>query len=248
MELAAVALVLIFNGTEVDLAHPVLAVQGDLGTQQVLVPVRNVFEAAGFAVQYRAGDDPHVSITGYVDRLPERQLVRHGSVYLRRPQIRCEEYVATLPAAPERRDDTLYIPAIALRIIAGGELTADLEEKTLRWELPGPEEAPTLEIGELVANLPRWLHQRVRVEGTVVEAEGDPRHPATALGAPAPGAWVVADGTGALYCTDTLWTKRRLVVPDPGVEFAQRVALSGVVRPGWGGVPYLSQVLVEPTP
>ncbi len=240
---AAIVLTLILNGQQPYIAAPIMADTDAQGTQRISVPVRAVFEAAGFVVEYRDGA---IEISGYVDRLPEgRHLVRHGTLSPGRPTVRCDEYVAELPFAARNIDGTLYAPAIVLRIIAGGDLSADLDTGTLRWDLHPPDNPPTLAIGELLADLPRWLHRRVRIEGAVVGHKGDPAHAATSAGAPAPGAWAVADGTGALYCTDVMLSDG-LHVQDPGLQFAQRVAVEGVVRPGWGGLPYLSQAEAIP--
>ncbi len=240
---AAIVLTLILNGQQPFIAKPIMAGTDAQGTQRIAVPVRNVFEAAGFVVEYRDGA---VDVTGYADRLPEgRRLVRRGRLFLDRPAVRCEEYTADLPFPVETIDGTLYAPAIVLRIIAGGDLSADLDAGTLRWDLHAPDDPPTMSIGGLLADLPRWLHRRVRIEGAFVGSEGDPAHATTSIGAPAPGAWAVADGSGAIYCTDVIVVSRTFV-QDPGLEFARRVAVEGVVRPGWGGLPYLSQAEAIP--
>ncbi len=240
MELAALTLVLMLNGNQVDLAKPVLTMQSDDGTQHVMVPLREVFEAAGFAVEYRDRKPPYIAITGHVDRLPRRHLVRRGYVYPGRPEVRCEEYLARLPFAPRTIEAVTYVPAVVLRIVGGGHVEADLQGLELRWNLTDPASPPALEIGELLADVPRWLHRRVRIEGAVLGPEGDPQHYATAIGAPAPGAWAVTDGTGAICCTDVIWSEHRPMIPDPEVQFAQRVVVEGILRPGWGGLPYLS--------
>ena len=240
---AAIVLTLILNGQQPFIAQPILASTDHRGTR-IEVPVREVFEAAGFTVGYRESGDRTVDISRPAGlRAGDRS--RHGTLYLDRPAVRCLEYVADLPFPIERIDGTLYAPAIVLRIIAGGDLSADLDAGTLRWDLHPPDDAPAMSIGDLLADLPRWLHRRVRIEGAFVGPQGDPAHTTTGLGAPAPGAWAIADGTGAIYCTDVM-VMSTIFVQDPGLEFAQRVAVEGVVRPGWGGVPYLSQAEAIP--
>lgn len=237
---AAIVLMLILNGAKVDLPHPITATMDAQGTQQIAVPVREVFEAAGFVVQYHADGRRYVEITGYVDRLPKRHLVRHGILYIDRPELQVDEYVADLPFTARKIDGTLYAPAISLRIIGGGDVLADLDARTLHWTVYEPDAPPLLEVEEVISDLPRWLHRRVQVQGAFIGAAGDPAHWATALGAPAPGAWAVADETGAIYCTDAPATNGALYVRHPTVAFAQQVTVAGIVRPGWGGVPYLS--------
>ncbi len=237
---AAIVLTLILNGAEVDLPHPIRATVDAQGTEHIAVPVREVFEAAGFVVQYHEDGGRYVEITGYVDRLPRRHLVRHGVLYIDRPELRVDEYVAELPFPARVIDGTLYAPLISLRIIGGGDVSADLDARTVHWTVYQPDDPPLLEVAEVIADLPRWLHRRVQVQGAYVGAAGDPAHWATALGAPAPGAWAVADETGAIYCTDASARNGALYIRRPTVAFAQRVTVAGIVRPGWGGVPYLS--------
>ncbi|HCA47837.1 MAG TPA: hypothetical protein DEP45_10935 [Armatimonadetes bacterium] len=242
---AAIMLTLILNGQQPFIAHPITADTAAGGWQQIAVPVRDVFEAAGFTVRYREWGDRTVDISGYEGEADERRLVQYGTLYLDRPEARCQEYLATLPSALESIDGALYAPAIVLRIIGGGDLVADLDAGTLRWDLQQGA-PPALAMGELMADLPRWLHCRVHVEGTATGPGGEPRRPATSIGPPAPGAWAVADETGAIFCTDVYVAGGLFRAQDLGFEPGQRVAVEGVVRTGWGGLPYLSQAKATP--
>lgn len=235
MTIQLVMLSLILNGTEVSLHAPIITGIDDQGTRQIMVPLRETFEASGFVVQYHDREEPYVEITGHVDRLrTRRHLLRQGIVYPGHPEVRASEYVADLPFPVERVEGTLYAPAILLRIIGGGDLRVDLDAEALHWDTYAPDHPPLLRVKELLAGLPAWMHRRVRVEGTF----HGPDAPSGA-GAPAQGAWAVSDGTGAIYCTDALWIGSLHIVR-PEVEGGQQIAVEGIVRPGWGGLPYLS--------
>ncbi len=234
-----VLLTLILNATPVDLPHPIYALPGAsaLGCQ-VVVPVRDVFEAMDFVVQVNADDS--VTLTGYVDRLPGRHLLRVGTLVPGEPIVTCHEYSAALPSPPTVHDGCLYASLMAVRTVAGCDTRIDLETKTMHCDLTEPEDAPALTIAELMSDLSRWVHRRVLVRGEYIGPAGDGAWPATSMGAPAPGAWAVRDETGAVYCADVLM----LGVPypvDPELSAGERYEVGGVVRPGWGGIPYLSQ-------
>ncbi len=238
---AIIMLSLILNGKPVDLPHPVFGTTGGEGFDeaQIMVPVRDAFEAMGFVVQWH-GDDPSVvSITGYVDRLPRRHLLRTATLHVGEPRVECAEYQADLPVPPEKLDGCLYAPLIALRIITGADLRVDFAQAQLRCDLFDPEDAPSLTIAELVSDLPTWLHRRVTIRGEFIGPGGDPAWPSTSMGAPAPAAWAVRDDTGAIYCTDVIVAGGQFAVP---VDFSpgERIEVAGIVRPGWGGILYLS--------
>jgi hypothetical protein len=236
-----VLLTLMLNGKPVDLPHPIFALpEAPPMGRQVVVPVRDVFEAMGFVVQVNDDEQRSVTITGYVDRLPRRQLLRIGTLVPGEPTVTAHEYSAALPAPPTAVDGCLYVSLVAVRIIAGCDVRVDLESKALRCDLVEPEDAPALTVGELMSDLAHWMHRRVRVRGEYIGTGGDTAWPATSMGAPAPGAWAIRDETGAIYCADILM----LGIPypvDPELSAGERYEVGGVVRPGWGGVPYLSQ-------
>lgn len=240
-----VLLTLVLNGKLVDLPHPIYAVAADPpSTLQVVVPVRDVFEAMGFVVQVNDDEARSVTITGYVDRLPRRQLLRIGTLVPGEPTVTAHEYSAALPSPPTALDGCLYAPLVAVRIIAGCDVRVDIEGKALHCDLVEPEDAPALTIGELMSDLARWMHRRVLVQGEYIGPAGDDAWPATSMGAPAPGAWAVRNDTGAIYCADVLMLGVPYVV-DPELSAGERYEVGGVVRPGWGGVPYLSQAVAR---
>ncbi|MGI5817571.1 MAG: hypothetical protein ACOX9R_05680 [Armatimonadota bacterium] len=233
-------LTLILNGGEPMLSNPIISDVDADGARQIAIPVRDVFEAAGYVVQYWDREQPHVDIIGHADRLPEgRHLMRKGVIHLDRAEVRSDEHVAALPFPVRSINGTLYAPAIVMRIIGGGDLRADLDAQTLHWDTYPPERPPVMTVAEIVSDLPRWLHRRVRIEGTFHGSDVSGDGAAATIGAPAPGAWVVADGTGAIHCTDAVWIGW-LFTRTPELARDLRVAVEGVVRPGWGGIPYLS--------
>lgn len=234
-----VLLTLVLNGQPVDLPHPIIAIADvPLAGPLVIVPVRDVFEAMGFVVQVNA--DASVTVTGYVDRLPRRHLLRVGTLIPGEPTVTCHEYAAALPSPPTAHGGCLYASLSTLPIITGCALRVDLEGKTLHCDLVEPEDAPALTIAELMSDLLRWMHRRVRVQGEYVGTGGDTAWPATSMGAPAPGAWVIRNDAGAVYCADVLMLGVPYVV-DAELSPGERYEVGGVVRPGWGGIPYLSQ-------
>ena len=240
MTIPMILLTLVLNGTEVSLHAPIITAVDDHGARQIMVPLRETFEAAGFVVQYHDGDTPRVEITAHVDRLPARRhLVRHGTAFPGRSEIRAHEYVAALPLPVERIEGTLYAPSIVLRIIGGGDLRIDLDESKLHWDLHAPEQPPVLAVAELLSELPVWFHRRVRCNGTFHGPDAPAALATGTVGAPAPGAWAVSDDTAAIYCTDAIQAGGLHVVR-PRLDSGQQVAVEGIVRPGWGGLPYLS--------
>ena len=141
-----VLLTLVLNSRPVDLPHPIWTVVGDPPHEmQVVVPVRDVFEAMGFVVQ--VNEDRSVTVTGYVDRLPNRHLLRIGTLIPGEPTVASHEYSAALPNPPSTPDGCLYVSLMAVRIIAGCDTRVDLEGKALHCDLAEPEDAPTLTIG-----------------------------------------------------------------------------------------------------
>lgn len=240
MTIPMILLTLVLNGAEVSMSEPIVSAIDPDGTRQVMVPLRETFEAAGFVVQYHEGEERYVEITGDVDRLgTRRHLLRQGIIHPGRAEVRAAEHVAALPLPVERLEGTLYAPAILLRIIAGGDLRVDLDARELRWDLHEPDDPPLLQIGQLLSDLPAWLHRRVRIEGVFHGTDAPAGIDNMNAGSPAPGAWTVSDGTGAIYCTDAFWIGR-LVINEPEAMIGQAITVEGIVRPGWGGLPYLS--------
>jgi len=227
-----VLLTLVLNGQPVELPHHIFALpEASVHGMQVVVPVRDVFEAMGFVVQVNDDEERSVTITGYVDRLPRRQLLRIGTLVPGEPTVTAHEYSAALPSPPTAMKGCLYAPLMAVPIIAGCDVRVDLESKALRCDLVEPEDAPALTVGEVMSDLARWMHRRVLVRGEYIGAAGDAAWPATSMGAPAPGAWAVRDETGAIYCADILM----LGIPypvDPELSSGERYEVGGVVRPG----------------
>ncbi len=90
-----------------------------------------------------------------------------------------------------------------------------------------------------MSDLSRWMHRRVSLRAEFIGPGGDPAWPATSIGATAPAAWAVRDDTGAIYCNDVIVISTQFTTP---VDFSpgERIEVAGIVRPGWGGIPYLS--------
>ncbi len=251
LELAAATLMvltLVLNGVEVEMPFPIISELDEYGARQIAIPVRETFEAAGFVVQYHARNEPYIEITGHIEHLPRRhRLTRVGQVYPDRAQVRVNEYSSDLPFAPQRLDGRMYAPAIVLRIIGGGDLQVDLGRERIYWDTYPPDDPPLLSVSELVSDLPAWVHRRVRIEGVFNGSDPAGRPASLAGGAPAVATWVVHDESGAIHCTDTTWIGH-LIIRSPEFSPGQQVAVEGIVRVGWGGMPYLSNAEIAVSP
>ena len=158
---------------------------------------------------------------------------------LGKKELRNGEYQTTMPFAPEFRDGVLYAPMIAVRVLTGAILRLDAENETVYCDTHWDEEVPTPTIGEILGDIPRWAHRRVHVRAEFVGYEGDASCYATNQGAPAPAAWAVADGTGSIYYTELVFLGA-MGISQVDYQPGQPLDLTGVVRLGYGGVPYLS--------
>lgn len=172
---AALALVLLLNGVQVNLPSPALRIEGTAS-----VPLRAVCERLGLAVQVEAGGRV-VALTG--------------------PDIRVR-VAATTPAAPGtqlqgvRVKGTIYAPARPLAQALGGTCAWDPASLTidLRISWKGPASATTL--SQITADSVGWRGRSVRVTGMVRRGWGSSGDPSWAL--PDDAALVLGDASGAV--------------------------------------------------
>ncbi|MCK4323727.1 MAG: copper amine oxidase N-terminal domain-containing protein [Armatimonadetes bacterium] len=236
-----VVLTFILNGTPVHMMDPVLYIpEGPAQEQQVLVPVRAVFEELGYIVDWQDAHSPHVIITGDWRKLPMAKTRYVGKLFVGENLLRESEYTTALSVAPYVRDGTLYAPLMVVRILTGAEVRWDAQTGTVECEHQGHGEPPLLKVEDILGDTVNWLHRRVRLEGEFLGIEGDPDCPATAQGIPVPGAWVVRDNTGSIYCTNATTGLRYggMTYIEPGTF----LFMNGVLRDGYGGIPYLAHV------
>jgi len=236
-----VTVTFMLNGAPVDLAPPVLyvepAVELDPGlARQVLVPVREVFEKLGCEVTYE--DTGHVRISCPYPRAEGSKTQVTFSPNEQRFMISANQL--DLPVSPHMRSGRMYLPMIAVRVITGAVLCWDAQNRTVHCEYHPEQAPPTVTIAELMGDVVRWAHRRVQIIGEFAGYDGDPSFPATSHGPPEDCAWTLRDSTGAVYCSGA-----DMVTPVHPLQSGQLLQLSGVLRFGYGGLPYLSQVEIR---
>jgi hypothetical protein len=199
-----------------------------------LIPVRQLFEELGWAVEAHTKE-------------------RFSSVQLRKPGwhyvlmrtgekfLRVHDYTTPLPVPVALHKDHLYAPMLVLRVIAGARLRYDHVARRLTIHCNPPDPAPQVAIGDITANLDKWLHQRVTINAMYVGPEGDGAFAATSQGRPVTAAFAFLDDTGAIYCTQCVVVSA-LYFWDASMASRAEAPLTGSVRLGHGDVPYLSLI------
>lgn len=239
---AAVAIVFLLNGMQVDLPDPALLIG-----ENSYVPARAVFETLGWQVTWEAA------------RRQMRVAGQAGAVYLLTlddPTLTLERGACTtgpgsgqrtLPAPPRLIGDLVYVPVAAVALVTGARAEWDGPTLTVNLITTATGEPRTAEIGALIADPPAWTGKLVRLRGEYTGWQTDPFGPAVSHGPPVTRSdWTLRDASGSLYCTRASGVQEFSVRLRPLADLGRRLEVVGIVALADEGWPYLRVTEVSP--
>ncbi len=239
---AALAIVFLLNGAQVDLPVPALIVNN-----AAYVPARAVLEQLGWKVEWDAAaqklNASVEEVCTYSFTVGSPQMTLECSVCATTPAGTQE----TLDAPPLIIGDYLYLPVRAVAIMAAGrtEWNGPTMTVNLITEAQGnPQDAET---GSIIADPAAWVRKLVRLQGEYTGWQADPFGPAVSHGPPVTRSdWTIRDLSGSLYCTRPTSVQEFAVKLDPQADLGRRLEVLGTVALTADGWPYLQISDISP--
>lgn len=237
---AVTAIAVSLNGAPLELDPPaIVATFSPWQDRHVMIPVAPFFAELGWQAAPRARADGTA-----IDLTDVKGGWLRTAAWPGQREVKIREYVAQLPVPTVMHNGELYASMLFCKIAAGARLAYDPEAGRLAVQVDLERKAPLVTVAEITADLGKWLHQRVRLKTHYIGAQGDASWPATAQGPPVECALAFRDATGAIYYAECeqMWTRMMCLAPfweDMGGKPEDVFSLAGVVRLGYGDVPYI---------
>ncbi len=239
---AAVVIVFLLNGMQVDLPAPALLI-GEVS----YVPARAVFERLGWEVIWDANrKQMRVGVKGqgtYVFKVgdPTLDLESGGCVTAPMGTQR------GLAAPPQVIGGLVYVPVSAIALVTGARAEWDGPTLTVNLVTAATGEPRKTDIGDILLDPPAWVGRLVRVWGEYTGWQGDPFEFAVSQGPPVTRSdWTLRNEGGSLYCTRASGAQEFSISLSPLGDLGRRLEVVGTVALAGEGRPYLQVTEIFP--
>lgn len=239
---AAVAIVFLLNGIQVDLPAPALLI-GD----NSYVPARAVFQRLGWEVGWNGErQQMRVGVKGqatYVFTVGNPTVIPESGACVTAPR----GVEKTLAAPPQIISGLVYVPVSAVALVTGAQAEWDGTTMTVNLVTRAAGEPRTTDIVDIVADPPAWVGRVVRVRGEYTGWQADPFDPVVSQGPPVTRSdWTLRGDGGSLYCTRAPGAQQFSVSLSPLGDLGRRLEVVGTVALASEGRPYLQVTAISP--